>query len=468
MVRGHAPQVVRHGASDDNRSSQYDALVAASQRAESAKKRIHAPKGSKVPQHRVQNLIGNPAKARAQQSFLQREPVLKGVVEFVHGAGRVKLHLTQQNTVLNFALGGIQCPRTARRATADRAASGDDKFGPEALRFMRDATLQRDVEVSVDAMDQRGCAIGPMFIGHGGKRRDIAAELLSRGFAKCMRNVDRASNGEALMRAEAAAKAAGKGVWQGWVEPEEKKTGDAAQYTATITVADVLDGANFTAHKASEAQKLLNVNQAMAAIKTADGTSGGPVEVVHGKVLAALFDDGSGDQGFRARVHGGVRTNAAGKRYAQVTFIDYGNSDEVTVDRMRALDPAVGRIPPLAHFCTLAYIRVQEANSPLGHDAGVLLNELVWGVEGLKARVHSTDGEGRLFVSVTTPSSEGTTVQELLVNAGLARLSTSQARYATPGDAELVNALKKAQSAAKSEHVGMFRYGDVGDSDDEM
>ena len=110
MVRGHAPQVVRHGASDDNRSSQYDALVAASQRAESAKKRIHAPKGSKVPQHRVQNLIGNPAKARAQQSFLQREPVLKGVVEFVHGAGRVKLHLTQQNTVLNFALGGIQCP----------------------------------------------------------------------------------------------------------------------------------------------------------------------------------------------------------------------------------------------------------------------------------------------------------------------------------------------------------------------
>ena len=72
---------------------------------------------------------------------------------------------------------------------------------------------------------------------------------------------------------------------------------------------------------------------------------------------------------------------------------------------------------------------VQEVGSALGHDAAVMLNELVWGAEGLKARVHATSDDRALSVSVTSTSSGDVTVNELLIRAGLARVSASESRY---------------------------------------
>jgi len=136
--------------------------------------------------------------------------------------------------------------------------------------------------------------------------------------------------------------------------------------------------------------------------------------------------------------------------------------------RLRPLAPELAAIPPLAYDSMLAYIRVQPPNTELGHDAGAYLNELMWGVSDLKATTRFTDRDGRANVSVTSDSAgDDVTVNELLIRAGLARVSKTQVRSAPAADSELVRALMAAQQDAKSRHVGMYRFGDVGDSDDE-
>jgi len=182
LINDGLATAMRHGAADDKRSSCYDALVAAQSRAEAAKKRMHS--GRTPPQRRVQNLIGQATKARTFLTFLQRERTIRGVVEYVHGGGRVKLFLPSQNCVLNFALAGLRCPATARRSGPVAQRGKDEKGGPEAHAMTKAMCLQRDVEVQVETMDKRGCAIGSLYVGHGGQRRSLGVELLKKGYAK--------------------------------------------------------------------------------------------------------------------------------------------------------------------------------------------------------------------------------------------------------------------------------------------
>ena len=49
---------------------------------------------------------------------------------------------------------------------------------------MRNLVNQRDVEIEVESMDQKGTAVGGMWIGKGGQRRNVGVELLTRGFGQ--------------------------------------------------------------------------------------------------------------------------------------------------------------------------------------------------------------------------------------------------------------------------------------------
>jgi len=43
-----------------------------------------------------------------------------------------------------------------------------------------------------------------------------------------------------------------------------------------------------------------------------------------------------------------------------VFYCDFGNGEALHLNRMRALDPSLMSLPPLAHLCTLAYIKVPD------------------------------------------------------------------------------------------------------------
>lgn len=76
-----------------------------------------------------------------------------------------------------------------------------------------------------------------------------------------------------------------------------------------------------------------------------------------------------------------------------------------------------------------------------------------------------------LVVSLSTEAGGKKTVNQEMVEQGLARVSKRAdklaAKLAFPGAANLVADLKEAQEGARRARLGMWRYGDVADSDDE-
>lgn len=68
--------------------------------------------------------------------------------------------------------------------------------------------------------------------------------------------------------------------------------------------------------------------------------------------------------------------------------------------------------------------------------------------------------------SAESGSKQPPTINEEMLAAGLARIARSRGRL-PKGDPELVAALEAAEDAAKSQRLGIWQYGDPGDSDDE-
>jgi len=185
--------VVRYAQGNENRSSQYDQLLAAEAKAEKSRKGVHSLKSpadsaspptqhsKELPIVRVQELQGvsswppstDPARSsepalqeRSKQffPFLQRAGRSEGVVEFVASGSRLRVYVPKETCLLTFLLSGngplmfslsprqmclftlgISCPRAPRaNVNAGEVAEGEP-FGQEALQFIKDVCLQREV-----------------------------------------------------------------------------------------------------------------------------------------------------------------------------------------------------------------------------------------------------------------------------------------------------------------------------------
>ena len=81
--------VVRYAAGNDQRSSKYDELLMAEQKAEKSGKGMFDKKN--VPTHRVADMSGNPVKCKQFLPFLQRAGRMSGLVEFVASGSRFRV-----------------------------------------------------------------------------------------------------------------------------------------------------------------------------------------------------------------------------------------------------------------------------------------------------------------------------------------------------------------------------------------
>ena len=114
VVAAGLAEVMRHGASDD-RSSQYDALLAAEAKAREDKRGLHSAK--EPPVRRFTDLTSDSGKAKSYLAFLQRDGVVPAVVEYVFAGGRVKVFVPRENCEVMFGLSGLRCPAVAKPAT---------------------------------------------------------------------------------------------------------------------------------------------------------------------------------------------------------------------------------------------------------------------------------------------------------------------------------------------------------------
>lgn len=488
QVQEGLAEVIKH-REDEDHADDYDSLVMAEAEAKEANKGLHrgaAAGAGGGP--RVNDLSTDVTRAKATLPALQRAKTFKAMVDHAFSGGRVKLVAPAQHASFILALSGVRCPGTARAETVGRdgkrlPARAAEPCGAEAAAYMRQELLQRDVEAEVEACDARGVMLGHLWIGTGAARKLVAAELLRQGLARTIPPAaERSAHGAILFAAEEEARAARIGVWEGYEEAQEAEAHAEAGAEPLVngTVIDIVDGHTFVAHASRDEAALAKVSAAMADLSSKAGTSSAACDTRRGALVSALFDDGTGPAWYRARVDGKApaaegAAAAAGGAF-KVTFIDYGNTEVVNAAQMRPVPPAVASTPPLGRACRLAFVRADGPSaSDYGHAAACMLSDLILQKQ-VVMKVHGRDADNRLLVSIFR---EGDTesIAEMLLRAGIIRISKTALRSirkrvadGSPGaetDNTIMNALREAQEEARAGRVAQWRFGDIGDSDDD-
>lgn len=126
-------------------------------------------------------------------------------------------------------LGGIKAPQPERpggerpsasasgskaagAATHNREGGKADPLAAETLAFSRRLILQREVTVEVEQCDRGGNFIGTLRFG--GEKKNLAVELLQRGFASTVEfSLQRSPHKDELVEAEKNAKESRVGIW---------------------------------------------------------------------------------------------------------------------------------------------------------------------------------------------------------------------------------------------------------------
>jgi staphylococcal nuclease domain-containing protein 1 len=464
--------VTQRHRDDDETSARYDELRAAEATAKAAKKNTHSEKEYKSA---TINDLTDPRKAKSYSGSLMRSGHTKAIVDYVFNGALFKLYIPSENCYIRFAPNSIRCPQPSP-SPGGKVNKAAEPFGDESKRHARLHVLQRYVEIVCNGVTNSGIITGDMMVGQGGQRRDYAIELVGAGLATVdQRKIDYGEAPRSLVDAQSAAQESKVGLWSIVQEQPEIKVAKTAvkakETVATIRLSEIRSGNHFFYHVVDDETAKV-VEESMKVFTKSHGTGGAPCDAKIGKVVAALFNDGSGKAWYRAKV---IERKGPGKM--AVLFLDHGNVATVPVaTHLRPLDMNLGtdRIPPVAKEAVLALTNTRPLDSDEGMDAARLLQSKCWG-RNLTARIFAPDESGKAALSIATEAgSDEETINASLVVEGLARVAKPEtvtsisSRMIDPSSlVELAAALNVAQEVARKSRVGMWRYGDIGDEDDD-
>jgi len=455
----------------EDTSPRYDDLRAAESTSKESKRGMHSDKEYKPP---AINDISNPQKAKAYSGALLRAGKLKGIVEYCFNGARFKMFLPSENCYIMFAPNSLRCPQPSPPVGSARQMRPAEPFGDASKRHARLTVLQRNAEINCTGVTLGGVMVGSMFVGPSASRRDYSIELLSAGLASVdQRKIDYGEAPKELVDTQAVAQAKKVGIWSiaRAVESRAPKAVDvkAKDEVLVVRISEIRSGTHFFYHIKDDASAK-TMDDSMNLFTTNNGTEGAPCDLKVNKVVAALFNDGSGKSWYRAKV---VEKQDSGTK-AVVLFLDHGNVATVPVaTHLRPLDPSLGtdRILPVAKEATLALTLSRPISDEYGMDCARKLQSSCWGKD-LRIRTAGRDEAGKMAVTIVTDSNES--VNEQLISAGLARVAKPAAAQALA--ANMVNGssiiklaadLNVAQEGARRSRTGMWRYGDIGDDDEE-
>lgn len=460
----------QHHRDDEEKSPRYDLLVAAENAAKTAKKATHSPKEYKKS---TTNDLTDPKKAKAYSGSLMRAGKLKAIVEYVFNGSRYKAFVPSENCHIIFALENLKSPQpSAPSSVISRGqARPAEPFGDASKRHARLSVLQRSVEIFCKGVTMGGVITGELFVGGGAQRRDFGLEMVGAGLASVdQRKIDYGEASKTIVDAQAHAKSNKVGLWSTYkekIEPTAKVAIKAKEKNVTVKLSEIRNGSNFFVQYVGE--EAADVIDKSMRIFTADnGTTGAPCDLKNGKVVAALFDDGTGKLWYRAKI-----LERRGPK-ARVLFVDYGNVSTVSVaTQLRPLDLQLGvdRIPAIAKEAVLALTVTRPLDDDDGVNAARFLQQSCWGKE-ITGRIFC-ENEGKLVIALYEPGTT-TSINEKLVTEGLARVSRKKEidvlceKVVRPNSlTDFAGDLNLSESTARKSRVGMWRYGDIGDDDEE-
>lgn len=436
---------LRHKQDDDQRSSQYDDLLGAEARAIRNGKGVHSKKEHTT--HRVADISGEPSKAKQFLPFLQRAGRTIALVEFVASGSRMRLYLPKDTCLITFLLAGISCPRAPR---ATDSVSATEPFGQEALLFTKELIMQREVEVEVESVDKGGNFIGWLYI----EGKNLSLALVEEGLSKVIPQAERSSHGRALFAAEEQAKAAGRKLWEGYVEPtpDEEPPEEAAEEQTVerkinhqkVVITEVSSCTHFWAQAVDQGPHLETLMEQMRSDLTTNPPLAGAFHPKKGSHCVAKFTD---DLWYRATVE-----KVTSKGDIHVLYVDFGNRHVVPSTKVAAIPSGYSGLPPQAKEYYLACAIAPDDEDWLRESFTAFCNEVVDKPLLLNTEYRM---QGQEYVTLQHVS-DNTDVAQKLISEGLLRVERKKDRRLTKLLADYV----KAEQAARKARLNMWCYGD--------
>lgn len=463
--------VTQRHRDDDEKSPNYDDLLIAESKAKEAKKGIHAD--GEYKKGNINDLT-EPRKAKGYSEALIRGGPLKAIVDYVFNGARFKLYIPSENCYIMFAPNALRCPQPSPSPGARSAGKKAEPFGDASKRHARTKVLQRNVEINCSGVTMGGVMTGSLHIGQGSQRRDYSLELVALGLASLdQRKIDYGEAPKHLVDAQMSAKSKKLGIWSIERVQTEKPAENSKKTKvkeAKIRLSEIRSGSHFFYHLVDdESAKVME--DSMKLFTENNGTDGAPCDVKVGKIVAALFDDGTGKSWYRAKI-----VEKKGTANVSVLFIDHGNVATIPLaTHLRPLDDNldVEKIPAVAKEASLALTITRSLQTDEGIDAARMLQQLAWGEE-VTARLLGKNPEGQESVILMSSNGSDTPINEQLISAGLARVAkprqVDSLKYALADPKTVMDfagSLKAAQETARKSRAGMWRYGDVGDDDED-
>jgi len=480
LVERGLAQVLEHRGGEV-RSRDYEALLFAEERARREEKGLWAPKDRapivylndlSLPSTKIKDSTKAGANPKNFLPFLKRAGRQRAVVEHVYTGTRVKLYVPKEACLINFSFAAVKCPRITERSA--------DPFAKEAMAFTEDRILQHDVEFEVFSQDKSGNFIGLLWFN----KENIAIKLLEEGLATINRvSLKELEQATEFIIAEDTAKKANRNLWKDYdaaveeekrrkrlEEEQERRTKQQQEYLEVI-VTEIIDACKFFIQVSPDAERE-KLEELMQRLQLEAGKeSVGEYRAKVGEVVKCQFS--SDGKWYRAKVlsireHLEGTIGSLGPRYT-VSYIDYGNEEEVDITRLRRLDASFVTLRPQAQEARLAYVRApailakeEEDEDSFAVEAAETFRELVWGKTMLATVEHR---EGDCLALCLWDRESGVLVNAALLMDGLARLERIRGKQYTHS---VVEKLREAENKARSQHLRIWEYGDPGsDEDDE-
>jgi staphylococcal nuclease domain-containing protein 1 len=466
LVEAGYASVIRHRRDDDDRSPDYDSLLLAEETAQKEEKGMWSSKPPVAKQY--QDYSESLQKAKMEASVLQRQKKVPAIVDFVRSGSRFVVLVPRENAKLTFVLSGIKVPKSARNP-------GDvsEPFGQEAHDFANRRCMQRDVEIDVENTDKVGGFIGTMYVG----RENFARALVEEGLAEVhVYSAEQSGHSNELFAAEKKAKEEKKGMWHNWDPSKDvdEDAGPALNSTgalngdAAVSAPRQKDYRDVMVTHVDEAGKLKiqQVGPGTAALtelmtafksfhlnKANEQPLAGPPKV--GDIVAAKFT--ADNDWYRARVR---RVDREAKK-ADVTYLDYGNSETIPWTRLRPLSQpqfSTQKVKPQAVDAVLSHLQFPTTAHYL-EDAVSFISQQTDGRQ-LVANVDFIS-EGTLYLTLMGPdSSLEQSINAEVIREGLAMVPRKLKSW-EKADSETLTRLKKLEEEAKAGRLGMWEYGEL-------
>ncbi|KAI9732942.1 MAG: hypothetical protein M1818_007375 [Claussenomyces sp. TS43310] len=463
LVQEGWASVVRHKRDDPDRASNYDELLAAQEVAKEAKKGMWSGKPKAIRPY--VDASESPQKARLQLAMLQRQKKIPAIVDFVKAGSRFTILIPKESIKMNFVLGGIRAPKSAR-GPGDKA----EPYGQEAHDLASRRLNQRDVQVDVHNIDKVGGFIGEIYTGG----ESFAKILVEEGLATVHEySAEQSGNASELLAAQDRAKAARKHLWADWdpsqdaadeeSEGGDDKDGDTAALgrfpdKQNAVVTHITNDGKLMLQLASNETEALDVmmREFNALHLSPAKQTGLPGPPKAGDLVASKFEDG---RWYRAR----IRANDRVAKKAEVFYIDYGNSEMKAWSDLRPLSQAFSaqKLRAQAKTAVLSLVELSTTEEYL-LDAVAYMTELTAG-RGLVVSVEHVAADGTLHVrmyDMDKSKSKEDTINAALVEEGLAMVPRKLKAWERKFDDSL-KYLRDKETEAKEERRGMYEYGDL-------